>query len=53
MRPFTGPVGTGTYIFELAGTPGEYWTVSSDRSKFTFTNDPRSDEAKVRVFKDL
>jgi len=53
MRPFTGPVQTGTYIFELAETPGEYWTVSSDRSKFTFTNDSRSDAAKVSVFKDM
>jgi len=53
MRPFTGPLQTGTYVSELVETPGKYTTVNSDRSKFTFTNDPRSDAAKVRMFKDL
>ena len=53
MRPFTGPLQTGTYVSELVETPGKYTTVNSDRSKFTFTNDPRNDAAKVRMFKDL
>ena len=53
MRPVTGPLQTGTYVVELVEDPGKYPTVNSDRSKLTFTNDPRSDAAKVRMFKDF
>ncbi len=53
MHPVTGTLQTGTYISELVEDPGKYVIVNSDRSKLAFTNDPRSDAAKVRVFKDL
>ena len=51
MRPATGPLQTGIYLAQLLETPGKYTIVNSDRSKITFTSDPRSDAAKVRVFK--
>lgn len=49
MRLATGPLHTGRYIPELVQNPGQYPIVNSDASKLTFTNDPRSDAAKVRV----
>ncbi|KAF8333749.1 hypothetical protein F5887DRAFT_1077625 [Amanita rubescens] len=46
MRPVIGPPQTGTYVVELVDDPGKYPTVNNDQSKFSFTNDPRSDAAK-------
>ncbi|KAF8338689.1 hypothetical protein F5887DRAFT_1077624 [Amanita rubescens] len=46
MHPVIGSPQTGTYVVELVDDPGKYLTVSGDQSKFTFTNDPRSDAAK-------